>query len=78
MLIDWRLRECDYGELNGAPVAVVADRARASTRPIPAASWRAAVARVGRVLPDLAMRWDRRRVLVIGHVAARWGSSTTS
>ncbi len=34
---------------------------------------RQAVARVGRFLGDLPLRWDRQRVLVIGHVATRWG-----
>ena len=43
-------------------------------RPYPdGESWRQAVARVGRFLGDLPLRWDGRRVLVIGHVATRWG-----
>jgi len=74
MLLDWRLRECDYGELNGAPGPVVHDRAAYLDTPYPGGeSWRDAVSRVGRVLPDLASRWDGGRVLVIGHVATRWG-----
>jgi len=74
MFLDWRLRECDYGELNGAPVDVVHDRAAYVDTPYPGGeSWRDAVARVGRVLPDLAARWNGRRILVIGHVATRWG-----
>jgi 2,3-bisphosphoglycerate-dependent phosphoglycerate mutase len=36
-------------------------------------SWRQAVARVARFLGDLPLRWNGRRVLVIGHVATRWG-----
>jgi hypothetical protein len=28
-------------------------------------------ARLGRFLGDLPLRWERRRVLVIGHVATR-------
>jgi broad specificity phosphatase PhoE len=36
-------------------------------------SWRQAVTRVGRFLADLPSRWDEQRVLVIGHVATRWG-----
>jgi 2,3-bisphosphoglycerate-dependent phosphoglycerate mutase len=72
---DWRLRECDYGELNGAPVEEVhADRRLHLDRPYPhGESWRGAVARVGRFLDDLPMRWSSCRVLVIGHVATRWG-----
>jgi alpha-ribazole phosphatase/probable phosphoglycerate mutase len=31
------------------------------------------VARAGRFLADLPLRWDGRRVAVIGHVATRWG-----
>jgi 2,3-bisphosphoglycerate-dependent phosphoglycerate mutase len=75
VLHDWRLRECDYGELNGAPVEEVhADRRRHLDEPYPRGeSWRGAVARVGRVLDDLPMRWSACRVLVIGHVATRFG-----
>ena len=74
ILADWRLRECDYGDLNGAPVAHVhADRAQHLTTPYPGGeSWQQAVDRVGRFLPDLRLRWQGLRVLVIGHVATRW------
>lgn len=74
ILKDWRLRECDYGELNGAPVAEVHDRAAFLHTPYPGGeSWSEATARVAGVLPDIASRWDGGRVLVIGHVATRWG-----
>jgi len=36
-------------------------------------SWRDAVARVSRFLNDLPLRWEGARVLVISHVATRWG-----
>jgi len=36
-------------------------------------SWRQAVDRVGRFLVDLPLRWSGCRLLVIGHVATRWG-----
>ena len=29
--------------------------------------------RVGRFLGDLPLRWSGQRVLIIGHVATRWG-----
>jgi 2,3-bisphosphoglycerate-dependent phosphoglycerate mutase len=47
VLLDWRLRECDYGERNGAPAKVhVRDRARHLDTPYPGGeSWRQAVAR---------------------------------
>lgn len=74
ILHDWRLRECDYGELNGKPVDVVhADRGRHLDEPFPGGeSWRQAVTRAGRVLQDLPVRWDGCRLLIIGHVATRW------
>ena len=75
VLLDWRLRECDYGERNGMRTAELhADRREHLDRPYPGGeSWRQAVGRVGRFLGDLPLRWDGQRVLVIGHVATRWG-----
>lgn len=74
VLADWRLRECDYGQLNGAPTAYVhSQRGRRLTTPYPGGeSWMQAVHRVGRFLADLPSRWAGQRVLVIGHVATRW------
>ena len=71
---DWRLRECDYGELNGAPVNVVhAERERRLDEPYPGGeSWRGALDRVDGCLDDLAARWDGARLVVIGHVATRF------
>jgi 2,3-bisphosphoglycerate-dependent phosphoglycerate mutase len=75
VLLDWRLRECDYGERNGMPAAELhAHRREHLDEPYPGGeSWRQAVARVGRFLGDLPLRWSGRRVLIIGHVATRWG-----
>jgi alpha-ribazole phosphatase/probable phosphoglycerate mutase len=74
VLADWRLRECDYGSLNGQPALDLhRQRQRYLDDPYPGGeSWRQAIARVGRVLPDLRLRWDGARVLIIGHVATRW------
>jgi broad specificity phosphatase PhoE len=60
----------------GLICAAVAGMARREhlDRPYPGGeSWRQAVKRVGRFLSDLPLRWDRQRILVIGHVATRWG-----
>jgi broad specificity phosphatase PhoE len=75
VLYDWRLRECDYGQRNGLPAAGLhAGRREHLDRPYPGGeSWRQAVARVGRFLTDLPLRWNGQRILVIGHVATRWG-----
>jgi 2,3-bisphosphoglycerate-dependent phosphoglycerate mutase len=75
VLHDWRLRECDYGQRNGMPVTELqAGRCEHLDRPYPGGeSWRQATARVGRFLADLSLRWNAQRILVIGHVATRWG-----
>jgi 2,3-bisphosphoglycerate-dependent phosphoglycerate mutase len=74
VLLDWRLRECDYGSLNGAPHAEVQPRAQFLDTPHPGGgeTWRAAVVRNLLVLPDLRLRWDGLRVLLIGHAATRF------
>jgi broad specificity phosphatase PhoE len=74
ILLDWRLRECDYGQLNARPLAEHAgNRRRFLDEPYPGGeSWRQAVIRVGGFLDDLSSRWEGSRVLMIGHVATRW------
>ena len=70
LFLDWRLRECDYGELTGMPRPLLDEqRVRRVDEPWPGGeSWRQAVARVNRALDDL----PEGRVVVIGHVATRW------
>jgi 2,3-bisphosphoglycerate-dependent phosphoglycerate mutase len=72
--LDWRLRECNYGHLNGMPRARLdAERSLRLDEPFPGGeSWRAAVARVTWFLCELAEEHDGQRVLLIGHVATRW------
>jgi broad specificity phosphatase PhoE len=71
---DARLRECNYGALNGMPVAQLAgERSRHIDRPWPAGqSYRQVVDQVGGFLRDLAAAWDGRTVVVIGHSATKW------
>src|SRR5579884_1003708 len=68
---DARLREGNYGRLNGAPVAqVAAERVRRVAEAYPGGeSYRQAVARVAAFLADLARERDGERVLLIGHTA---------
>jgi 2,3-bisphosphoglycerate-dependent phosphoglycerate mutase len=75
VLHDWRLRECDYGSRNGMlALELQAGRIEHLDRPYPdGESWRQAITRVHRFLTDLPLRWNGCRVLVIGHVATRWG-----
>ena len=74
VLLDWRLRETDYGELNGAPAdAIAAERARRVELPFPGGeSYRGAVARVASFLDDVRGGCAGERILLIGHTATRW------
>jgi broad specificity phosphatase PhoE len=71
---DARLRECNYGDLNGMPGALVtAERSAHIDMPFPGGeSYTEAVERVRSFLYDLGQAWDGSRVLVIGHSATRW------
>jgi 2,3-bisphosphoglycerate-dependent phosphoglycerate mutase len=71
---DARLRECNYGVMNGMPVStLVSERPLRVERAFPGGeSWGQAVDRVGLFLEELAERNDGQRVLLIGHVATRW------
>jgi alpha-ribazole phosphatase/probable phosphoglycerate mutase len=69
---DWRLRECDYGALNGAPADEL-EVAKHVDVPFPGGeSYRDVVARVASFLEDLRRGWDGKRVLVVSHAAPRW------
>jgi len=72
--LDWRLRECDYGELNGMSRTLLdEERPQRIDAPFPGGeSWRDAVQRVDGFLEELVATHDGRRVLLIGHVATRW------
>jgi 2,3-bisphosphoglycerate-dependent phosphoglycerate mutase len=74
ILQDWRLRECDYGDLNGMKASELhVDRSHYLHIPYSGGeSWAQAVARVGFFLRDVPLRWTGTRILLIGHVATRW------
>ena len=71
---DPRLRECDYGDLNGAPVDEVATvRRHHVDEPFPRGeSYRQVVERTRAFLDDVAVRHDGERIVVIAHSANRW------
>ncbi len=71
---DSRLRECNYGLLNGKPVATLQGRRIDHiTEPFPGGeSYIEVVDRVKDFLKDLAAQWQGKTVLVIGHSATRW------
>ncbi|HYY64259.1 MAG TPA: histidine phosphatase family protein [Gaiellaceae bacterium] len=71
---DPRLRECDYGVLNGGPIAdVERERERRIDEPFPGGeSYRQAVERMRSFLTDLAAERGSGRVVLIGHGATLW------
>ena len=72
MVHDPRLRECNYGDLNGSPAATLFRLAHIQT-PFPnGESDRQAVARVADCLAEIRRDWPGGRILVIGHAATRW------
>jgi 2,3-bisphosphoglycerate-dependent phosphoglycerate mutase len=74
VLEDWRLRECDYGELNRMLASrLEAERSLRIDEPFPGGeSYRQVVERVRAFLDDRLRHHDGARILVIGHSATRW------
>ncbi|WP_344212185.1 histidine phosphatase family protein [Kribbella sancticallisti] len=72
-LVDWRLRECNYGELNGTPAAGLAPRDRWIDQPYPGGQSYREVLELTRSWLDDVKRWyGERRLLVVAHSANRW------
>jgi broad specificity phosphatase PhoE len=71
---DTRLRECNYGLLNGMPVArLTAERSRHIDIPYPdGQSYRQVAAATRDFLRDLAANWDGSTVAIIAHSANKW------
>ena len=71
VVVDERLRECNYGRLNGMPrPRLDVERATHVDEPWPGGeSYRDVVKRTAAFLDDLVRRWDERRVVVVAHSA---------
>lgn len=74
IVTDPRLREVNYGEWNGMPLAKLdAERAAHIDVPFPGGqSYRQVVAQMADLLRDLAARHDGQRIVLIGHAATRY------
>ncbi|MEP7332494.1 MAG: histidine phosphatase family protein [Terracoccus sp.] len=71
--LDARLRECDYGELNGRPRDDLARRAGRIDLPFRGGqSYRDVVANTQSLLADLRRDHDGGRVLLVAHSANLW------
>jgi broad specificity phosphatase PhoE len=70
---DWRLRECNYGELNGAPVDALNPRVARVSTPFPGGQSYTDVLELTRSFLEDVKRWhDGQVVLVVAHSANRW------
>jgi broad specificity phosphatase PhoE len=71
---DWRLRECNYGMLNGTAVArLEVERTKHVLDPYAGGeSYLDVVSRVRSFLGDLPSRYPDQRIVVIGHSATKW------
>lgn len=71
---DARLRECNYGRLNGMKVQqLTSERSRHIAEPYPEGqSYRDVVTATADFLEDLGAHWDGCRVVIIAHSANRW------
>ena len=72
--MDWRLRECNYGMLNGTAVArLEIERTKHVLDPYSGGeSYVDVVARARSFLNDLPARFPDKRIAVIGHSATKW------
>ena len=71
---DSRLRECNYGDLNGSPVEQLRPRAAYISSPFPLGeSYEGVVQRTADLLEELAATVrDGSHVLLVSHSANRW------
>ena len=71
---DPRLRECNYGDLNGTSAKELSDRKTDYVdRPFPGGeSYHDVVERMRSLLNELARDFDRMRIVLIGHSATKW------
>jgi len=74
VISDGRLRECNYGALNGMPVVrLEAERAQHIDTPYPdGQSYRQVVDQMRSFLRDVAPRHQNQTILLIAHSANRW------
>jgi broad specificity phosphatase PhoE len=73
VVIDSRLRECDYGSLTGGPIERIRPSIAFLDERFPGGeSYREVCRRTADVPAELARRPDLTRVLIVAHSAQRW------
>ncbi len=75
VVLDARLRECDYGDMTQYPIAQIDEEfPQRITEPFPnGESVHMVVQRVGAFLRDILHQYDGKTIVVIGHRATRYG-----
>lgn len=75
VFVDWRLRECDYGEFTHKPKELVhAERLKRIDTPFPGGeSYKQCMERMKSFLDDLRFGFDGKTVLLVGHRATHTG-----
>ena len=78
IIIDKRLRECNYGDFNGKPTEIVDPiREEHIKEPFPnGESYEQALARVQDFYHELKEKYPDKIILVVGHRATQWGLDT--
>ena len=74
LFTDWRLRECNYGDMNASPSSEVdAKKAQCISQPFPGGeSYEQCVRRMASFLDDLKRNWEGRTVMIVGHRATQY------
>jgi len=80
VIIDKRLRELNYGDFNGKPTEIVEPLKKVHIKnPFPnGESYEQAVKRVHDFYRELKEKYPEKTVLVVGHLATRYGLDTLS
>lgn len=75
IFVDWRLRECDYGELTQHPSDEVdLEKVKHISQPFPnGESYEQCAERMKSFLHDITQSYDGKTVMVIGHRATQYG-----
>ncbi|HSX27774.1 MAG TPA: histidine phosphatase family protein [Patescibacteria group bacterium] len=72
---DWRLRECDYGDLTQEPSqSIDAVRVQHIVEPFPnGESYNQCMERIASFLNDMKVRYEGKTIMIIGHRATQYG-----
>jgi broad specificity phosphatase PhoE len=75
VFIDWRLRECNYGDFEHKPNELIAEeRIKRTKTPFPnGESYEQCMERMGSFVKDLKAKFDGKTILIVGSRATHYG-----